>query len=179
MRIGIDIDGCVRDIHSKLIQVYKREMGKDHWCDEQEKWKKYEISPHFSIGDGIYDFWFYTHAEEIYTKSLPFSDVSQISSLITFGHDIIILTDQPNPKTREYTLQWINEYLPYNEIHFTDKKHLISCDIYLDDSPYHLREFKNRMLDYVIMNRSWNQNIGGDRVKDLTEFKEMIVGARL
>lgn len=175
MRIGLDIDGCVRDIHSKLIQVYKREMGKDHWCDEQEKWHEYDISKNFSIGDGIWDFWFKTHAEEIYTKSLPFPDVAEIKILVDLGHEIIILTDQPNQKTMEYTLQWINNHLSYSEIHFIRKKHLVPCAVYLDDNPVFIEGFRSHLLDFIIMDHPWNQGMKGDRVKNLIEFKERVV----
>ena len=175
MRIGVDLDGVVRDLHKKLVQVYRREMGGDHWCDDPEKWYQYNISLFFSIDDGIYNFFFNTHAEEIYTKALPFPDIGKIKELHESGHDIIILTDQPNAKTGEYTLQWVNNHIPYNEIHFTNKKHLVPCGIYLDDAPCYIKDFKSHLLDFVIMNRRWNQNIDGYRVNNLTEFKEYVL----
>jgi len=181
MRIAIDIDGCVRDIHSKLIQVYKREMDmSEHWCDPPEKWFEYEISKHFSIGDGIYDFWFRSHAEEIYLHALPFPGTDLIADLFSYGHDLIVLTDQPNPATARYTLEWIYEYLPAKEIHFTSNKHLVNCDIYLDDAPHHLKDFKKHGLDYVIMSRRWNIDApginGATRISNLYDFKELILG---
>jgi 5'(3')-deoxyribonucleotidase len=179
MRIGIDIDGCVRDIHAKLVQVYKREMGKDHWCDPPEKWYEYEISKHFSIGDGIWDFWFHAHVEEIYTKALSFPGTNLFSSLVSHGHQIIVLTDQPNPATARYTVEWIYEHLPAKEVHFTSKKYLVPCDIYLDDAPHHLKDFADHDLNYVIMTRRWNIDVpginGAARINNLYDFKELIL----
>lgn len=180
MRIGIDIDGCVRDIHTKLIQVYKREMDmKVEWCDPPEKWFEYEISKHFSIGKEIYNFWFKSHAEEIYTKALPFPGTDLIVDLLSYGHDLIPITDQPNPATTRYTVEWIQEWLPVDEIHITPKKHLVECDIYLDDAPHHLKNFAEHGLDYVVMTRRWNIDApginGATRINNLYDFKELIL----
>lgn len=178
MRIGIDIDGCVRDIHAKLVQVYNREMKEPYWCDPPEKWGQYEVSPHFSIGKGIYDFWFRAHAEEIYTKSLPYPDLSEIKKLASEGDKIIILTDQPNDKTEAYTLEWINNYIPYAwEKHFTSDKGQVRCDIYLDDAPHHIENIVRQGGLAIVRNHKWNENVKAGRrvrVDSLTEFTSMI-----
>ncbi len=178
MRVGFDVDGCGRDIHAKLVQVYKREMKIPHWCDPPEKWYEYEISKYFSIGKGIYDFWFKAHAEEIYTTALPFSDIDEIKKLHDAGHEIVVLTDQPNPATEEYTLAWVRKYLPYvKEIHFTPNKGKVSCDIYLDDAPHHIENIKNKGGLVVVRNHKWNENVKADRkvrVDSLSEFASMI-----
>ena len=182
MRVGVDIDGCERDIYTKLVQVYKREFdcsGDEYWVDPIEKWNSYNISDRFSIGDEIYPFWFNAHAEEIYKHALPYSGVGLFRSLAISGYDIIALTDQPNPATTRYTVEWIHEYLPVKEIHITPNKHLVECDIYLDDAPHHLKNFKDHDLNYVIMTRPWNINEpdlnGAVRVKNLFEFEELIL----
>jgi len=182
MRIGIDIDGCVRDNYEKLIQVYKREIDcstDEHWADPVEKWNSYNISNRFSIGDGIYDFWFRAHAEEIYKHSLPYPGIQGIVNLASFGHDLIVITDQPNPATTRYTVEWIYDYLPAKEIHITPNKHLVQCDIYMDDAPHHLKDFKDHDLNYVIMSRPWNVNEedlnGAVRVDDLYAFEKLIL----
>ena len=175
MRVGFDIDGCGRDIHAKLIQVYKREMKIPHWCDPPEKWFEYEISKHFDIGKGIYDFWFHTHAEEIYKYSLAYPDIFEIRNLSELGHDIIVLTDQPNPATERYTLWWIQEHIPYDEIHFTPDKGKVPCDIYLDDAPYHIENIKSHGGEVVIRNHRWNQDVHSiHRVDNLSEFATIV-----
>jgi hypothetical protein len=182
MRIGIDIDGCVRDIHDKLIKVYKREMGVGrgnnggHWCDPPEKWYEYEISKHFSIGKGIYDFWFKTHVEEIYTKALSYPNLYEIKKLHEEGDDIIILTDQPNQATTIYTLEWILKHISYaKEIHFTPDKGKVKCDIYLDDAPHHIKNIVSHGGDIVIMDHKWNENIyAGKHAVDLQVFARII-----
>lgn len=182
MRVGVDIDGCKRNIYEKLIQVYKREFdcsGYEHWVHPVEKWSSYNVSDRFSIGGEIYNFWFHAHAEEIYTHALPYPGIERIRDLAIKGHDIIVITDQPNPATTKYTLEWIYEYLPAKEIHITPNKHLVQCDIYLDDAPHHLKNFKDHGLNYVVMTRPWNINepdlSDAVRVKDLYEFEELIL----
>lgn len=181
MRIGIDIDGCIRDVHDKLIQVYKRELDQDfHWIDPVEKWRVYNLDNNSSLGVDLYPFWFQTHAEEIYTKSLPFPGYKNINNLHeVYGHDLIVITDQPNWKTAEYTVKWINEYLNVQEIHFTSNKYLITCDLYLDDAPHNIKDFMATGLDYVIMTRPWNEDDPdlnhAVRVKNLNEFNEFIL----
>jgi hypothetical protein len=177
IRVGLDIDGCVRDPYTKLIEVYRREFNGAHWCNPVEEWDEYNIKKQFSIGDDIYKFWFHDHVEEIYTESLPYSDYYIISSLIARGCDVVILTDQPNKQTIEFTAQWINKYLGYSEIHFTPDKHLVPCDIYLDDAPHHIMKMVDSGKNIYVQNRPWNAHFGDAvrRVDSLTGFSEEVL----
>jgi hypothetical protein len=186
MRIGLDIDGCVRDIHSKLVQVYRRELDEEfHWCDNPEKWAVYEISNYFSLGKGVYDFWFKTHAKEIYTKSLPFPDLYEIEALYDEGDDIIVLTDQPNQETTIYTLEWVLKHIPYAiEIHFTPNKGSVGCDVYFDDAPHHIKNIVSCGGKVVIRGHRWNEEIALNphnhygRVDRLSDFAAIVRGLR-
>lgn len=179
MDIGIDVDGVLRDIHSKLVQVYDREMGKKDWSTPVDKWYQYDVAPFFSIGDQIYDFWFNSHAEEIYLHSLPFPDVvSTLKMLKILGHKIHIITSQPNQKTTEYTLRWLYDFnIPFDGIHITPDKHLVDCGVYIDDAPNFIDQIHGHGSGSIVVRKhGWNREYHAlfDCVDSMTEFGEHV-----
>jgi uncharacterized HAD superfamily protein len=153
-------------------------VNDDSWCDSIDHWLEYEISMYFSIGKQIYDFWFVAHAEEIYTKSLPFEHVKEdIMMLRQAGHEINIISSQPNVLTKIYTLKWLEDYnIEYDSISFTDNKISIDCDVYIDDAPQSINQFNSSGKKIVICDRPWNSICSGtDRVWSFGEFARNII----
>lgn len=175
MRIGIDVDGVLRNLYIKLVEVYLREFP-DGWCRPVSEWHQYNIDNDFSIGKDIYDFWFNSkHTKEIYMESPSFSGIDIIDQ-IAEDNEIEIITNQPNPNTAQYTLQWLqNLNIPYNGLHFTKDKEFIDCDIYVDDSAEQILNLRNENKRVAVVDQPWNNNgqlTDEDiiRVKDFYEF---------
>ena len=94
------------------------------------------------------------------------------------GHDIVVLTAKPDWAVHD-TLQWIADHrIPTREIHFTDDKHRVSCDVYLDDAPDQVHKLAARRgPDAIVCRfvRPWNQPVDGARdVRDWGEFRALV-----
>ena len=64
IRIGIDIDGVMRDLYNPLIKKYK-EIFPNKKVRPIEQWD-YKIENNFEIGEKIRVYWFNFWANEIY-----------------------------------------------------------------------------------------------------------------
>ena len=180
MRIGIDIDGVLRDLYTQLVDVYLREYP-DEWCRPVSEWGNYDISDVFSIGDEIYNFWFRSSCtKEIYQSAKPFPGYGIIHDMAT-KNEIEIISNQPNDLTTYFTLNWLQGLnLPYNGLHFTKDKFLIDCDIYVEDSPEQILRLRKDNKRVVVVKCPWNDNGQLDdedliRVKDFYEFGKNVL----
>jgi 5'(3')-deoxyribonucleotidase len=74
-------------------------------------------------------------------------------------------------------LEWLHKYeIPYFGIHFVHDKHLVDCDIYIDDSPQFIDLFNENGKKVVICDHRWNQSlIGYDRVGSFNDFAKNIL----
>ncbi len=177
--IGLDCDGVIRDLYSKLCEVYIKKKGKTHWCLQPDKWEKYYVADYFSIGGEIYNFWFKDCAFEIYLDAHAYSDIGHLFRLRDAGVEINIITNQPNYETALYTMHWLNKAnFPYDSIHFTSRKTDVECDIYLDDGNAYIKQFVDCGKKFYIMNRAWNSDVSGPRVHSIKEFVDIIVGEK-
>ncbi len=83
--------------------------------------------------------------------------------------DVFIVTYQPNTLTAKLTIQWLEEReIRYRGMIFTEQKGLIQLDYLLDDHVRNLEECKLGVG--VCMDRPWNQEWQGLRVKGYDDF---------
>ncbi|MFQ5772697.1 MAG: hypothetical protein ACE5HX_19335, partial [bacterium] len=132
MRLGIDVDGVLRNFVTSLINNYKADFP-GHVIRPITDWG---LEKFFPLGEAIYDYMYRIRPEEIFRyASLYKGAKTMMVDLQGDGHKLWVLTNQPRG-TEKYTLDWLQEFgIPYDQICFVDQKHLIDCDIYLDDSP--------------------------------------------
>ena len=188
-RIGIDIDGTIRDIYTPLIECFKKKYPNGE-VKSIKKWNDYKIWKHFKNDDKIIDedvfkkFWFDgSYTNEIYRDySLLYENVLKgLYLLKKDGHKIILISAQSNDNTKALTMEWLGDTVLYqdlvDEIHFTEyeTKGNVLCDIYIEDSPKQLEFLLDssnylRYSDLYVMDRPWNQNAIGTRVKDMVNF---------
>ena len=176
MKLGIDCDGVLRNFTGKLIEVYKREYP-DHKCPKNDDdFYTFSLSPLFELGNGIYDFAFRKHAKEIYTEAKAYKNASTfMKELKKLGHNIFIITSQPNDICKESTLKWIEKNNIFNEgIIFSDNKGEVPVDILLDDYDKNLNSFKNAGKIPICFHRPWNLSWEGIRIKNYDEFIKTI-----
>jgi len=168
MRVGIDIDGVIRDFISSLEEVYDK-----YYLSFVEGWRKpvtkWELNEFFSIGKHIYDFAFDTYAHEIFYKyAKPYENAIEFLNKLHEKHSILLATSQ-NKKTLNATLKWLDFYdVPYDEFYctFNGVKN-INTPILLDDNIGNLLDFKNIS---ICMDRPWNKEYNGFRISKYDEF---------
>lgn len=194
MRIGIDIDGTIRDIYSPL-----KSLAEELYNLKSEpiyKWTNYKIWNHFFYfkkgfttwtserENEFKQFWFNSRQTEniYYLYAKPYSWTKwALDKLRKDGHKIILISAAPTKKIMKYTLNWLDyNYIPFDEIHFVEyeSKPYVECDVYLDDSPFQLSVlYAETNGNIFCMNRPWNKlfktldkNTEFHRVKDMREF---------
>jgi len=158
MRIGIDIDGVLRNTYNKLVEVYLKTFPNE-WCRPVQEWNSYLLSDNFSIGDDIYDFFFNSlHTKEIYLTAPIFKYTKELNT-IAKTDTVEIITHQPNSNTEVYALQWMHQHkLNYDGIHFTQQKWAVDCDVYVEDSPEQIHELLHYGKNVVVIDYKYNKN---------------------
>ncbi len=171
--LGIDIDGILRNFVSSVERVYKEHYPEHKVLDRSD----YDLKTWFPIGGKIYDFVFKDNVKEIYlyAKSYPHA-VRFMEYLGDLGYKVTIVTSQPNEDCIYYTKKWLEK----NEVYYdklifeSQKAEVKEIDVLLDDSTKNLNEFAETDRLAVCMNRSWNKDYEGPRVKTYKQFIEMI-----
>ncbi|MBS3124558.1 hypothetical protein J4437_08085 [Candidatus Woesearchaeota archaeon] len=172
MKIGIDIDGVIRDFFGKTEEVYFRKYP-SHKLIRRDV---YDISLWFPIGKEIYKFAFETHAKEIYTQSLLYENALDFMIKLRKNNRVILVTNQPEKKLEGLTKEWLEiKDIPYDELIFTKDKSEFIGDCLLDDHTANLeRVARVGNSKPICFDRPWNQDWKGPRVKSYDEFLELI-----
>ena len=171
MVIAVDVDGVLRDFITQLQIQYKI----DHPDYEPVPVTAWGLDQFFPIGRKIWNYAFYERGKEIFENAPAyFGALEFIHNLKKLNHTVIICTTQPI-YNEEYTAAWLRKNgFEYDGIFFTKYKGLLKADILLDDAVHNLCEFAEEGGDAVCMDRPWNQEWDGPRVKTYDEFLRMI-----
>ena len=89
------------------------------------------------------------------------------------GHEIVIISSKPWWSIHD-TPMWLGENkVPSKEIHFTEDKWKVSCDVYIDDAPHQLENFVKNVPDKLILRfiRPYNRFVEG--TVDLKSWEEL------
>lgn len=174
IRVGLDIDGTIRDIYTPLVKILEEENPNMDF-PPLSQWEHYEIWRNLNLKEEyVKDIWFNRMAVEIYYSNSLLYEPGFWASFDekNYNFDIILISGQPNIFTMGYTLQWLeDEGILFKELHFTTEKHLVYCDYYIDDSPAYLEQLwqnqTGKRLNYGVVtpvcpvikiNRPWNKN---------------------
>jgi len=171
MRIGIDIDGVLRDFTGSLQH--------QHRIDFPEIVLKpitdWGIEKFFPMGKHIYDYIYKYRAKEIFELAYAYDEAEwMMRELQRAGHDIWIITAQPRG-TEQHTIRWLDVHdIEYDHLVFTNQKQHVECGTYLDDAPGYLQQLSLTGRNVVAFDRPWNQKWDGPRVKTHQEFLDLI-----
>ncbi|MFW6025003.1 MAG: hypothetical protein ACOCRX_01545 [Candidatus Woesearchaeota archaeon] len=154
-RIGIKIDGVLRNLNEGFNRIYERKE-----LDLDELINKFS---HNFLKD---------ISEDLFLNSNPYEkigflyDISKNNEVIYFSSNQYLL-DVENYK--EFTYQWFDKYeIMYDKILFNPDKSDLNLDILLND--FIDSEYMNN-YNLVIMDRPYNRvNNGLSRVYDLEDF---------
>ena len=91
----------------------------------------------------------------------------------------MIITAKPDWAVHD-TFAWISDRrVPTRELHITEAKWRVPCDVYLDDSPKQVVELHINRPEAIVCRfvRPWNKFVPGTReVHDWNEFEALING---
>ncbi len=157
MRIGLDIDNVIRDWVTSLIYNFR--------CDFPNE--NIEIKPTFdiaqwsTIGQRIYKYAFEEKPLEIYLSALPMPGaIEYLNELKLDSHRIVLISNQPNEKTRAFTNIWLGRYsIPFDELHYTSRKWEVKCDIFVDDYLKNIEDYRKHVeVPCIVFDAPWNAN---------------------
>jgi uncharacterized HAD superfamily protein len=172
LNLGIDVDGVIRDHVTGLREVYLKDFP-GHVVLPVTAW---DVSLFYPIGKDIYDYWFRRRPLEAFGFA-PVYDGARVAlqKLWRLGHRIHIITSQVK-RIEDITVKWLHQNdIPYDSIHFTDAKHLVKCDLYVDDAPHNLMALYEAGLNVVCFDRPWNQEVDWcHRVRTYDELVEIV-----
>jgi len=173
MRVKVDIDGVVRDTFSAMIDLYNKEFGESLKVADIISYDSDISFPLIQekLGKSGNTWFFKEHPRECFLAP-AFPGVSEaLKKLRDTGWEVVICTNQPTEDGRRYTLQFLADNdIPYDELHFTKSKHLVSGDYLIDDAPEFLTAPAGESELRICIDYPFNQGIPSDfRVKSLTE----------
>ena len=175
MRIGVDLDGVVANFTKGWTKYYEEEFGKKILEDDIQSWGLSEPLTHFKED---LDFWKWAkdiNGSSIFRNLEVYENsVETLNELSKSGHDIVIISSKPWWSIHD-TLMWLGENkIPTKEIHFIEDKWTIDCEVYIDDAPYQLENYKENTFDKKIIRFVISYNKQVDGVFDIHNWKEII-----
>ena len=177
MRLGIDLDGVVANFVGGWTALYSDEFGTavdpldvDHW----------DAIPHLTHFAHMGDFWRWASRLDggsLFSHLEPYEGAVDALRALSRRHTIVIVTTKPDWAVHD-TFAWISRHrIPTREVHITDDKWRVPCDVYLDDGPHVLEDLVARRPEAVVCRyvRPWNEHVlGAIDVESWEEFTHVV-----
>lgn len=177
MRIKIDIDNVIRNMSKEMVDIYNEMFGErmtveDICCyDVRKAFPKFEEAGM----DARHEFFSSKRYRTFFLAEQMPDAISGIRKLKEMGHEIIIVSYQPDALNRLYTIEWIKKnQVPFDNIVLLDEedKTHVKADYIIDDNPKFLDmdSAKKVCIDWAY-NRTGKYDY---RVKSILEFANSI-----
>ncbi|MEM9611327.1 MAG: hypothetical protein AAGA59_00160 [Actinomycetota bacterium] len=179
MRLGIDLDGVVAQFNKGWMERHAREFGSSLDPSMMQEWDILHVLGDFASQDAFWD-WFRNGDEPSTFRHLePYPHAMEtIHRLAEAGHKIVIISHKFDWAIPD-TLAWLGQVgMPTREVHLTEHKYEVSCDVYLDDSPYVLPTYVEHHPDALTCRfvRAWNNPVpGAVDVHDWEGFERVVI----
>ena len=189
MKIGIDVDGVLRDFCYGLEKVVK-EHYPDYLPEDYTGINNWKLSDNFTVDKPeIQKIYWDEYSKEIMGESPAFEEnVRQMKNLISHYHELdnsdisfVCVTSQKT-HARHHTLSWLGKYgLNFDTVYFRKgyEKPNVQIDYLVDDSPNNYNywiEKRGMEHGFILMDRPYNQHIKTNhRVYDIDSIMEFII----
>ena len=133
-RIGIDVDGVLRDFNKAAVEVYNREFGENK---RPEDMTEYDLGKSYPLVKDAEDFFFRRHPKELFFDAEVIAGARDAFNHLYMLHDVVILTTQPTAVQKIYTIEWlVKNGFNFNDLCFLhDKNKFGRLDYFIDDNP--------------------------------------------
>ncbi|MCC5947483.1 MAG: hypothetical protein JJT89_03415 [Nitriliruptoraceae bacterium] len=179
LRLGIDLDGVVADFNRGWTAAYNAAFGTQLEVAMVTSWNSPLALTHFGDMDAFWAWAQQLDGRSVFRHLEPFPDaLPTLHALADAGHDVVVITAKPDWAVPD-TLEWLAEHrMPTREIHVTEAKHEVACDVYLDDAPGQVqriaaaRAHEATVCRFV---RPWNDPVeGAHDVHDWRQFASVV-----
>jgi uncharacterized protein len=183
MKIGVDIDGTIKDTHRAAVEVYNRALNRTVTVEEVTDFyldRAYGLTP--KEGRQLWR----KLEEEIYTLGIPLKHAAEVlSDLVKRGHEVFFITARPGmEQIRQVTVAWLKKHgFPYtgdnlimNAQDKAAKAAELAIEIFFEDAPLHLENLIRHHIRTVIVDAVYNQDVpySVPRIKDWLEVYELV-----
>jgi len=187
MKIGIDVDGVLRNFCDGLIEVIKMDYS-DYLKDGFTEITDWQLENNFNCTKkDLQEIYWHEWAHAIMGNGKPFKD-----NLATMRHFIdnitgayeyewVCITSQKD-HARHYTLSWLGKHeLNFDRVVFAKgrDKWKVDVDYLVDDSPqnwHHWKHGRGTEDGFLLLDRPYNQNIDTkNRIFELFDIAEIIL----
>ena len=183
MRIGIDIDGVLRDFNKSFMGVMKKYYPETMLQDKLTDW---QLEKHFTLSKAeLQEIYWGKHHDAVFLDADPIPNaIKEMRELFNWadhnGHTLICISSQ-RPSGRHNSLRWLGKHgLGFEEVHFIKGRYKWkkNIDYLVDDSPQNWHAWKNGRGDdhnFILVDAAYNKHIQAkNRIFKLTEIWETI-----
>lgn len=180
IKIGIDVDGVLRNTIEKVNEVFKK-----HHPDSVIGDIAYNYNfPHINMPlEQKMSIIFNEYPKEIFLNAEPYKEAyDDFLNFISWADEnnakLVCATSQEKHLIG-LTFSWLAKHnFPFEELHITSKKGEIGLDYLIDDSPHNFSEWVkngNPEQNFILMDRDWNRKVEApNRIKRISEAMEII-----
>jgi 5'(3')-deoxyribonucleotidase len=177
VRVGIDVDGVLRDFDSKVMEIVKREFPDKVTSDIVHGWDFPNVN--MDIKE-LSKLWRETHCEEIYREAalMPgviqeFKELRDWARYSPTRYQFVCVTAQM-PYNANHTLYWLGKHnFNFMEVFITNNKHTVDIDYLIDDSPKNYDKWIKNERDessFILFNRPYNTECSAtNRINKLSD----------
>ena len=183
MRIGIDIDGVLRDFGKSFMGVMKKHYPETMLQDKITDW---QFEKHFTLSKKeLQEIYWDKYCDAVFLDADPMPNaIVQMRELFDWANErnyTLVCISSQRPMGRHNSLQWLGKHgLGFSEVHFVMGRYKWKKDVdwLLDDSPENWHNWKKgRGSDdsFILMDAVYNQHINAThRVKNIIEIIDIV-----
>lgn len=176
LHFGIDVDGVLRDILSKMTELYNNRFRTNITIND---YKTYDLNSCFKELKDPYVWFFDLMSYETFYQALPYPNALEAMQKIHDVGKITVITKQTSSRSMEYTVKWLcKNNVPFDNILIVKNNKDVftsSFDYFVDD--YIKNIMGSKACSNILIRQPYNNDIAIPEnvlVKDsLYEFSKM------
>ena len=182
MRIGIDIDGVLRDFCKSFMEIMKKHYPETMLVDKLTDW---QLEKHFTLSKKeLQEIYWDKYCDAVFLDADPLPNaLKQMRELFDWAdeyeYNLICISSQ-RPSGRHNSLEWLGKHgLGFEEVHFVMGRYKWKKDVdwLVDDSPQNWHAWRKGRGDdheFILFDAAYNKHIPAEnRIFKLTEIKEI------
>ena len=182
-RIGIDIDGVLRDFCKSFMEVMRKHYPETMLVDKLTDW---QLEKHFTLSKKeLQEIYWDKYCDAVFLDADPMPNaIEQMKDMFEWAdkkdYQVVCISSQ-RPSGRHNSLHWLGKHgLGFSEVHFIKGRFKWKKDVdwLVDDSPENYHNWKRGRGDdegFILMDAVYNQHIKAtNRVKNISEVVNII-----
>jgi uncharacterized HAD superfamily protein len=166
VKIGVDIDGTIKQTHKSAVAVFNRRLKKNVQIEDVQE---FYLDKAYGLTEKEGKKWWGKLEEEIYSLGIPLLNAAEaLNQMKREGHNIFFITARPDTsKLHEITERWLTRYgFPFEGDNLFmgcfDKGKVandLKVEIFFEDAPEHLERLVEADVRTVIVDAVYNRHI--------------------